>query len=106
MEFQLETTRREIRLFERSKQVSGPRVAVHRLRIFRDSARQCSLVRGVYAAELMPMILADLDAIDRDKSGITADTALKFERVLGIPMDFWTSLESNYRLWLARQRLG
>lgn len=37
------------------------------------------------------------------KAMITPETALQFERVLGIPASFWSNLERNYREVLARQ---
>jgi len=36
------------------------------------------------------------------KTKITADTALQLEKVLGVPADFWLTLESNYRAFVAR----
>ena len=33
---------------------------------------------------------------------ITPETALQFERALGVPADFWSNLEKNYRTGLAR----
>lgn len=35
------------------------------------------------------------------KSAITPETAIQFERVLGVPASFWTNLESKYQLRLA-----
>ncbi|MBT3305622.1 MAG: ImmA/IrrE family metallo-endopeptidase [Alphaproteobacteria bacterium] len=37
------------------------------------------------------------------KTGITPETAIQFERVLGIPAHVWTNLESNFRLRLAKK---
>jgi addiction module HigA family antidote len=36
------------------------------------------------------------------KMAITAETALQFERVLGIPASFWNNLERNYQESRAR----
>jgi len=36
------------------------------------------------------------------KTAITTETALQFEKVLGVPARFWMNLERNYREWLAR----
>ena len=35
------------------------------------------------------------------KAGITPETAIQFERVLGVPASFWTNLESRYQLRMA-----
>ncbi len=45
-----------------------------------------------------------INEIVRGKTEITADTAIHFERVLGVPASFWQSLERNYRESLARAR--
>lgn len=42
--------------------------------------------------------------ICRGKKQITADTALHFEEILGIPAYLWMSLESEYQVALARHR--
>ena len=45
-----------------------------------------------------------INEIVRGKAAITAETALQFERVLGIPAAFWIAREQNYREALARAR--
>ena len=45
-----------------------------------------------------------INEIIRAKKAITPETAIGLEKVLGIDAQFWTNLESNYRLTLARQR--
>lgn len=37
------------------------------------------------------------------KTAITTETALQFEKVLGVPARFWINLERNYQEWLARE---
>ena len=37
------------------------------------------------------------------KTSITAETAIQFERVLGVPASFWTNLESQFQLRRAEQ---
>jgi addiction module HigA family antidote len=44
-----------------------------------------------------------INEIIHGRAAITADTAIQFERVLGIPASFWLSLEANYREALARE---
>jgi len=43
-----------------------------------------------------------INEIIKGKAGITAQTALQFERILGVPASFWNNLERNYRDALAR----
>lgn len=43
-----------------------------------------------------------VNEIVKGKTPITAETAIKLERVFYLPASFWTNLESNYRESLAR----
>lgn len=43
-----------------------------------------------------------INEIINGKASITSETALQFERVLGIPAGFWNNLERNYQETLAR----
>lgn len=43
-----------------------------------------------------------INEIIKGKAAITAETALQFETVLGIPASFWNNLEQNYQETLAR----
>ena len=45
-----------------------------------------------------------INEIVRAKKSITPETAIGLEKALGIDAHFWTSLESGYRLALARNR--
>lgn len=42
-----------------------------------------------------------INEIIKGKAAITPDTALQFERVLGVPANFWNNLERNFRELLA-----
>ena len=42
-----------------------------------------------------------LNEIVRGKRGVTPDTALRLERVLGMPADFWLGLQLDWDLWHA-----
>lgn len=44
-----------------------------------------------------------INEIVKGKAAITPETALQFERVLGMPASYWVSLEQLYRSALARQ---
>ncbi len=43
-----------------------------------------------------------INEIIKGKAGITADTAIQFEKALGNPAAFWLAREARYREWLAR----
>lgn len=43
-----------------------------------------------------------INKITRGNTAITPDTAIQFERVLGVPASFWNNLERNYQETLAR----
>jgi addiction module HigA family antidote len=42
-----------------------------------------------------------LNEIVRRKRSVTADTALRLKRVLGMPADFWLGLQQDWDLWHA-----
>jgi addiction module HigA family antidote len=42
-----------------------------------------------------------LNEIVRGKRGMTPDTALRLERVLGMPANFWLGLQADWDLWHA-----
>jgi antitoxin HigA-1 len=44
-----------------------------------------------------------LNEIVRAKRSVTADVALRLERVLGMPADFWLGLQSDWDLWHAKR---
>jgi addiction module HigA family antidote len=44
-----------------------------------------------------------LNEIVRGKRGVTSDTALRLERVPGMPADFWLGLQLDWDLWHARR---
>ncbi len=46
--------------------------------------------------------LKTINEIIKGKQSITPETALQFERVLGLPASFWNNLEKNYREALVR----
>lgn len=65
-------------------------------------------VRGMTQRELaarMGRPAQTINEIIKAKKAVTPDTALGLEKVLGIEAEFWTNLESNYRISLARIRL-
>jgi len=44
-----------------------------------------------------------LNEIVRGRRGVTPDTALRFERVLGMSADFWLGLQLDWDLWHAKR---
>ena len=61
--------------------------------------------RGMTQKELAARLGRPAQAINeiiKAKKAITPETAIGLERVLGIDAQFWTNLESNYRMTLAR----
>lgn len=42
-----------------------------------------------------------LNEIIHGKRAVTPDTALRLERVLGMPADFWLGLQTDWDLWHA-----
>jgi addiction module HigA family antidote len=45
-----------------------------------------------------------VNEIIRGKAAITPETALQFEKVLGVPASFWINREQNYQEWIAREQ--
>ena len=45
-----------------------------------------------------------INEIVHGKATITSETALQFEKVLGVPAGFWINREKNYQEWLARKQ--
>lgn len=57
-------------------------------------------------AKRMDRPAAKLSAIFKGEKAITPDTALRLEKVLGVPAHIWSGLEAEYRLTLAREEEG
>src|SRR6266508_4258362 len=55
-------------------------------------------------AERTGLTAKAINEIIKGKMAITPDTALKLERALGLPAEFWLAREQHYQEWLARQR--
>jgi HTH-type transcriptional regulator/antitoxin HigA len=62
--------------------------------------------RGVsqaQAAKALGLARKTVHEIIHGKAPITAETALRLERVLRVPAEFWCQREASYRLGLARK---
>ena len=71
-----------------------------------DTLRETLEDRGMTQAELALRTgrpIKTINEIIKGKSAITPDTALQFERVLGISAAFWMNREQQYRESQARQ---
>ncbi len=71
-----------------------------------DTLAEVLAARGMTQAELALRTgrpLKTINEIIKGKANITADTALQFERVLGIAAEFWINRDAQYRESQARQ---
>ncbi len=59
-----------------------------------------SVARSAFAIRL-GISFPRLNEIIRGKRGVTPDTALRLERVLGMPAEFWLELQLDLDLWHA-----
>ena len=41
-----------------------------------------------------------------ERSGISADMALKLEKAFKVPAQYWLDLQTQYELWNAKQRIN
>src|SRR6266566_2926058 len=70
-----------------------------------ETLEEILLERGMSQTELAERTgrpKKTINEIVKGKAAITPETALQFERVLGVPASFWNNLEQNYRTALAR----
>lgn len=58
-------------------------------------------IRQTDLARKLDISYPRLNEIVHQKRGITPDTALRLERVLGMPADFWLTLQQDWDLWHA-----
>jgi addiction module HigA family antidote len=72
-----------------------------------ESLEEVLVERGMSQTELAERTgrpKKTINEIVKGKAAITPETALQFERVLGIPAGFWIAREQNYRESLARAK--
>jgi addiction module HigA family antidote len=72
-----------------------------------ETLEEVLVERGMSQAELAERTgrpKKTVNEIVKGKAAITPETALQFERVLGIPAGFWNAREQNYRESLARAK--
>lgn len=85
--------------------VMEPDRAVSPGEILRALLRQHGITQAEFAEQLGRPVQV-ISEIVNGKKAITADTALDFERVLGIGAQFWCHLQADHALALARIRRG
>ena len=80
-----------------------PDYAIHPGEILEETllARQ---MKKTDLAERAELSLKTVSLIINGKEQISADTAIKFERVLGVSASIWSNVDANYKLFVARSR--
>ncbi len=89
----------------------GPRPTAHRLPTHRPPTHPGEMLGEEFLGPLgvsqaafairLGVSFPRLNEIVRRKRSVTADTALRLERVLGMPADFWLGLQQDWDLWHA-----
>ncbi len=54
-------------------------------------------------AERMGVPVGRINQILQEKRAVTADTAVRLSRVLGMSAEFWLGLQTDWELWHARR---
>ena len=68
--------------------------------LFEEFLRPLEISQSAFAIRL-GISFPRLNEIVRGKRGVTSDTALRLERVLGMSADFWLGLQLDWDLWHA-----
>jgi len=68
--------------------------------LLEDFLRPLGISQSAFAIRL-GISFPRLNEIVRRRRGVTPDTALRLERVLGMPADFWLGLQLDWDLWHA-----
>jgi addiction module HigA family antidote len=85
-------------------QVRGRRLPRHRApthpgeMLLEEFLRPLGITQSAFAIRL-GISFPRLNEIVRGKRSVTPDTALRLERVLGMPADFWLGLQLDWDLW-------
>ncbi len=80
-----------------------PDYAIHPGEILEETLEAQHISKTEFA-ERTGLTQKTVSLIIAGKNPVTAESALSFENVLGISADIWTNLDSDYRLFKARQR--
>jgi addiction module HigA family antidote len=57
-------------------------------------------------ADRMGVPVGRINQILQDKRAVTADTAVRLGRVLGMSAEFWLGLQTDWELWHARREVN
>lgn len=57
-------------------------------------------------AERMGVPVGRVNQILQEKRAVTADTAVRLSRVLGMSAEFWLGLQTDWDLWRARREVN
>jgi addiction module HigA family antidote len=68
--------------------------------LLEEFLKPLGLTQSAFAVQL-GVSFPRLNEIVRRKRAVTTDTALRLERVLGMPADFWLGLQQDWDLWHA-----
>ena len=72
-----------------------------------EALKETLKARGIQKtefAERCGISLKTISQIVNNKATVTPETALQFERVLGVAADIWNNLDSKHKLFLARSQ--
>jgi addiction module HigA family antidote len=89
-----------------SRPSSHRRLPVHRPpthpgeMLFEEFLKPLGITQSAFAVRL-GVSFPRLNEIVRGRRGVTPDTALRLERVLGMSADFWLGLQMDWDLWHA-----
>lgn len=103
--------RRSVRAGVRASNGTGRRLPRHRPpthpgeMLLEEFLRPLEVSQSAFAIRL-GISFPRLNEIIRGKRSVTPDTALRLERVLGMPADFWLGLQVDWDLWHAMRGKG
>lgn len=78
-----------------------PDYAIHPGEILEETLDARRMTKTEFA-ERSGLSLKTVSQIIHGKAPVTPDTAIQFERVLGLSANIWNNLDANYRLFIAR----
>ncbi len=79
-----------------------PDYSIHPGEILRETIEARNMSKGEFA-DRCGISLKTISQIINLKAPITLDTAIQFERVLGVSAEIWYNLDSQYKLYLANK---
>jgi addiction module HigA family antidote len=79
---------------------------VHPGEILREEFMAPLLLSAYALAKAAAVPRTRIERLIREENALTADTALRLERVLGVDAAFWTNLQSSYDLRCAMLESG